>query len=83
MRKLRKHFDQLLIESAYDECVKYSRNGQVTIEEFVEMYSLTTIEGEVFLYNDQVLWEGLFSTTRASFAPMVPMTYSIPLILSN
>ena len=76
-------FDHLLIESAYDECVKYSRNGQVTIEEFVEMYSLTTIEGEVFLYNDQIIWEGLFSTTRASFAPMVPMTYSITLILSE
>ena len=76
-------FDRLLIESTYDECVQYSRNGQVTIEEFVEMYSLTTIEGEVFLYNDQIIWEGLFSTTRASFAPMVPMTYSIPLILSE
>lgn len=76
-------FDRLLIESTYDECVQYSRNGQVTIEEFVEMYSLTTIEGEVFLYNDQIIWEGLFSTTRASFAPMVPMTYSIPLIISE
>lgn len=74
-------FDRLLIESSYEECVQYSRNGLVTIEEFVEMYSLTTIEGEVFLYNDQIIWEGLFSTTRASFAPMVPMTYSIPLIL--
>lgn len=72
-----------VIKDAFQICIKFSRNGFVTIEEFVEMYSLTTIEGEVFVYNDEILWDGLFSTTRASFAPMVPMTYSIPLRLSD
>lgn len=51
----------------------------VSVEEFVEMYSLTTIEGEIFVYGDKILWDGLYSTTRASYAPMVPMSYSMPL----
>lgn len=71
------------IECAFTECLNFSRNGMVEIEEFVLMPSLTTIEGDVFVHNGTFLWEGIFSTTRASYAPMVPMTYSIPIYLDD
>lgn len=76
-------FDRKLIETAFYECKSLSRNGQVALEEYVIMPSLTTIEGDVFMFNNEIIWDGLFYTTRASYAPMVPMTYSIPLYLEN
>lgn len=76
-------YDKQLIEKVFFDCKKYSRNDKVAVEEFVEMPSLTTIEGDIFLYNGELLWDGLFYTTRASWAPMVPMTYTAPLFLEE
>lgn len=77
------YYNKDLISKSFQECQEYSRNNMVSVEEFVEMYSLTTIEGEIFVYGDKILWDGLFSTTRASYAPMVPMSYSMPLRLAD
>lgn len=76
-------FEECVLEEAFANCKKYSRNGMVVVEEFVEMPSLTTIEGDLFLCNGEILWDGLFFTTRASWAPMVPMTYTAPLFLDE
>lgn len=76
-------YDKNKIEKVFSNCINYSRNKRVEVEEFVEMQSLTTIEGDVFICNDYILWDGLFYTTRASYAPMVPMTYTIPLNLDQ
>ena len=73
------HFDEEQIQSSFIECKSYSRNGKVVIEEFVDMPSLTTIEGDIFLYKDEILWAGLFYTKRSPWAPMVPQTYIAPL----
>ena len=43
------------------------------------MPSHETIEGEVFIHNGQILWDGLFQTIRSKFAPLLPMTYIFPL----
>lgn len=76
-------FDEKIIQEVFNDCKKYSRNDKVAVEEYVEMPSLTTIEGDLFLYNGEILWDGLFFTTRASWAPMVPMTYTAPLFLEK
>ena len=76
-------YDEKIIEEVFTDCKRYSRNNMVAVEEYVEMPSLTTIEGDIFLYEGEILWDGLFYTTRAAWAPMVPMTYTAPLFLEK
>lgn len=76
-------FEQKDIVEAFQVCEHYSRNKKVVIEEWVTMPSLQTIEGDIFVFGDTILWDGLFYTTRASWAPMVPMTYTAPLLIGN
>lgn len=76
-------FDKTTLENAFNKCKALSRNGKVEIEEFVLMPTLTTIEGDIFINNGIIIWDGLFYTTRPTYAPMVPMTYSIPLYLEE
>lgn len=72
-------FDAEDIKSKYLESESFSWNKTVAIEEFIEMPSLTTYEGDVFINGDEFLWDGLFYTQRSPEAPMIPMTYSGPL----
>ena len=67
---------------AFQLCKELSLNGKVTIEEYVEMSSMETIEGDVFVMGDEILWNGIFTTRRSIMAPMIPMTYIFPAILS-
>lgn len=69
--------------NAFQTCKELSRNGKVTVEEYVEMRSLEVIEGDVFVMGDDILWNGLFTTRRSIMAPMVPMTYIFPAVLSQ
>lgn len=57
---------------------EYSRDNNCVIEDYVEMPSLTMIEGDLFVLNKEILWDGLFFNSRSSISPMLPMTYSIP-----
>lgn len=74
-------FDEYAVTKAFQECSHISRNKKVVIEEFVAMPSLRTIEGDIFVLGDTILWDGLFYTTRAKWAPMVPMTYTAPILI--
>lgn len=56
-----------------------SRNGKAMAEELVPMPSRAVIEGEIFLHNGEILWDGLFHTVRSRNMPMIPMTYVFPL----
>ena len=67
---------------AFEICKELSDDGKVTIEEFVEMTSLDVIEGDIFVLGDEILWNGLFTTRRSAMAPMIPMTYIFPAILT-
>lgn len=69
------------IRKAYETCRNFSRNGLVTIENYIPMPSLTVIEGDIFVNHGEFLWEGLFFTRRSPMAPMIPMTYIFPLEL--
>lgn len=75
--------DTSLIKNVFEECHKFSRNGLVEIEEFVEMPSLRTIEGEIFVHRSHILWDGLFLTCRSQDRPMLPMTYIAPLLIDE
>lgn len=67
---------------AFQVCKRLSRNGKVTVEESVEMPSLDMIEGDVFVMGEEILWNGIFTTRRSLMAPMIPMTYVFPAILT-
>ena len=56
----------------------YSRDNCCVIEDYVDMSSLTVIEGDLFVLNKEILWDGLFFNTRSRIIPKLPMTYSIP-----
>lgn len=71
------------IKDAVVECIKYSRDKTCEIEEFVEMPSLTVLEGDVFVNKDKFFWGGLFFTRRSEKLPMVPMTYMSPYVDSD
>ena len=72
-----------IIQNAFEICKGFSRDGKVTIEEYVEMPSLDVIEGDIFVLGDEILWGGLFTTHRSAMAPMIPMTYIFPAILTQ
>ena len=71
------------LQEVFNTCKGFSRNGKVTIEEYVEMPTLEGIEGDIFVFGDIILWNGLFTTRRSMMAPMIPMTYIFPAILSQ
>lgn len=71
------------LKTVYEECYEFSRNKMVEVEEFVEMTSLKTIEGEIFIYKGDILWDGLFYTYRSQRLPMLPMTYVAPFIIDD
>ena len=81
--KVIERFDSEDIAKAFFVCQQLSRDKKVVVEEFVEMPSLRTIEGDIFVKGDTILWDGLFYTTRASWAPKVPMTYTAPVLMDE
>ncbi|MCR5794513.1 MAG: ATP-grasp domain-containing protein [Solobacterium sp.] len=71
-------YDEEELKKIYRINSDYSRDNCCTIEEYVEMPSLTVIEGDLFVLNKEILWDGLFFNTRSTVTPNIPMTYSIP-----
>lgn len=71
------------VSAVFETCSRSSRDQKVVVEEWVAMPSLQTIEGDVFVCGDTILWDGLFYTTRARWAPMVPMTYTAPMQIDD
>ena len=69
--------------SAFDDCHHYSVNGKISVEEFVEMPSLKVIDGDVFICGEKMLWNGFFTCYRSSYAPMLPMMESFPILISD
>lgn len=67
------------IETAVKTCSSLSRNGKAIVEEYIPIDTETVVEGEVFVHNGQMLWDGLFRSIRSKAAPMIPMTYVFPL----
>lgn len=67
------------LKDAVETCSNLSRNGKAIVEEYIPIDPETVIEGEIFINNGEVLWDGLFRSIRSKAAPMIPMTYVFPL----
>ena len=71
------------LQKTFEICKELSRDGNVTVEEYVEMPSLDAIEGDLFVLGDEIIWDGLFTNPRSMMAPMLPMSKIFPAILSD
>lgn len=68
---------------AFEECLHFSVNDRVSVEEFVEMTLLTVIDGDVFVCDGEFLWNGFFTCYRSRHATMLPMMESFPIVISE
>lgn len=68
------------VKAAIEICSKLSRNGKAIVEEYIPISPEMVIEGEIFIHNGEILWDGLFRSIRSEMAPMIPMTYVFPLV---
>ena len=71
-------YDEEELKKIYRINTGYSIDNCCVIEDYVDMPSLTVIEGDLFVLNKEILWDGLFFNSRSSITPKLPMTYSIP-----
>ena len=73
------YFDLDLIENAYFQCSRFSRNKIVVVEEYVKMNSLVAYDAEIFVHGNEILWDGMYASIRDCDAPMIPVMESLPL----
>lgn len=72
------------IDAALKEASKYSRNGNLVIEEFIQRDHKHVIEAELFIQNGEVVVWGLINSIRDKKTnPLVPAAYSFPLAVSQ
>lgn len=70
------------VSAALSEAARFSRNGVLIIEEFVQKDHPQVIEAEVFAVHGQVVMWGLMNSIRdESSNPLLPAGYSYPLEL--
>lgn len=74
---------ELNMTSAYRICADFSRNGLVTIEEYVRMNNLRVNDADVFVLGGEFLWDGWLWEDRSPDAPMLPMTEIYPMALPD
>ena len=60
------------IEKAFPEASEYSRNGLVCAEEYIQNDSLRIIEADVFLFEGDIIWDGVRWCYRLESAPLRP-----------
>lgn len=75
--------DEERITRVFLDCREYSHNNRVCLEEFVEMPSMIIVDGDVFVYGNDILWNGMFFSTRHKRAPLVPTTQTYPISLNT
>lgn len=67
------------VDEAVKACSALSRNSKAIVEEYIPIDPETVVEGEIFIHQGEILWDGLFRSIRSNAAPMIPMTYVFPL----
>ena len=77
------HYDPEQISAAFYLCQSFSRNNQVTAEEFVKMESLDVVNADVFVIGEEILWDGWYGGLRSARKPMIPMAKVLPPDLSQ
>lgn len=72
-----------LVTQAYRQCAEFSRNHTVSVEQYVLMSELVAYDAELFVCENEILWDGLYASYRTDDAPMLPMMESLPLDLEE
>lgn len=74
-------FDERSARETFKICQEFSRNDLVSVEEYVEMSCLRVNDADVFVFGDEILWDGWLWEDRSKDAPMLPMTEIFPMAL--
>ncbi len=75
--------DESDMDAAFKKAASYSRNGAVCVEEFIEYDSLQTLEAEIFLVGDDIIWDGIYWSYRFPEAPLRPLLTTYPVSLDS
>lgn len=70
------------VSTAFSDSSKYSRNGKVCVEEYIENKSLRGIEMDLFVLNDNIIWDGIRYSYRVEQAPLRPIYDVYPVNLT-
>lgn len=77
------YYDEEKMKNAFAECKMFSRNGCVTLEEYILNAGSDVYNADVFVVNGKVLWDGWYGGKRTDLLPMVPMAKILPPIITN
>ncbi len=72
-------FDERKIINAFYKCQEFSRDSNVEIEEFVKLKDDYIIDGDIFVFNDYIIWNGLFKCLRMKDFWWIPTSHEFPL----
>ena len=75
--------DETGLEEAIEKAAAKSRDGNVCIEEYIEPRSLCTVEADVFVVGDDIMWEGLRDSWHLESAKTRPLYDVYPAHLSD
>ena len=76
-------YDEELVENAFELCYKLSRNRLVSIEQYISMNSLRVNDIDVFIIDNDIIWDGWLWEDRSKEEPMLPMTEIFPMVLPD
>ena len=76
-------YDEYTITNTYNICKEYSRNNQVSIEQYIPMKSLRVNDIDVVVIGDDIIWDGWLWEDRSKETPMLPETEILPMKLSE
>lgn len=74
-------YDEGIIKETFEQCMQYSRNSHVSIEQYVPMNNLRVNDIDVFVVGDDIIWDGWLWEDRAKETPMLPETEILPMAL--
>ncbi|MBP3270611.1 MAG: GNAT family N-acetyltransferase [Ruminococcus sp.] len=70
-------------KDAFDEAAAVSRNGSVCVEQFIGNDTLRVIENDIFVMEDEILWDGIRYCYRLPEAPLRPVYDVYPVCMSK
>ena len=76
-------YDMRDVDRAFREASETSRNGAVCVEEFIENPLLRVIESDLFVFEDNYLWDGIRYCYRLPQAPLRPVYDVYPVTLTD
>lgn len=76
-------YDTRDAERAFRAASETSRNGAVSVEEFIENPLLRVIESDLFVFEENVLWDGIRYCYRLPQAPLRPVYDVYPVTLTD